>query len=71
MGYGEVGLRVLTRGNGGSGSLFLTPTLGAGGVTGEVESVCDEWDVPDNDGNCYETESLTGPLVGLQLEWRL
>lgn len=70
--FGEVGLRVLLQGNGDRGSLYLTPTLGGGGVFGETD--CDGDDAyeqyVDQDGECFEEVSYAGPLVGLGVEWR-
>jgi hypothetical protein len=61
-GFGEVGLRVRLLGAGDSGSLFLSPSVGGGGLFGEKD--CDDYE------NCVEDISYGGPLVGLGVEWR-
>ena len=72
----EVGLRVLTLGNGDHGSLFLTPSLGGAYLFGEVEEDCGS--IPDpqtgesvviKDG-CVNDIEYGGPMVGLGVEWR-
>jgi hypothetical protein len=70
--FGEVGLRVLLQGNGDRGSLYLTPTLGGGGVFGETDCNGDDTyeQYVDQDGECFEEVSYAGPLVGLGVEWR-
>lgn len=57
--YAEIGTRVLARGNGDHGSLFVTATVGGAGVFGER----------DDEG---ETKKIGygGPMLGLGLEWR-
>ncbi len=85
-GFVELGLRHLLKGNGGHGSMFLTPTVGGTWLTGYVQSaeICDEyyWSSEDpyapDDGTGTErpsvcTKSITyaGPMVGLSLEWRI
>lgn len=35
-GWGEIGLRILTRGQRGSGSLFITPSIGGGGLFNDL-----------------------------------
>jgi hypothetical protein len=60
--FGELGLRVRVLGAGDSGSLFLSPSVGGGGLSGERK--CDYYD------GCVESVSYGGPLVGLGVEWR-
>ncbi|MGM0555958.1 MAG: hypothetical protein ACQEVA_06250 [Myxococcota bacterium] len=65
---GEAGLRLLVRGNGDRGSLFVTPTVGGGLVTNERRDPnCTE----EYESACLETVSYGGPLIGIDLEWRL
>jgi hypothetical protein len=72
-GYGEIALKVLVKGNGDRGSLFLTPSLGGGGVFGETEK-----NIPANEcysymenGKCIKEVSYAGPMIGIGVEWRL
>jgi len=71
-GYGEIALRVLIRGNGDRGSLFLTPSLGGGGVFGETETdtPVDQCYSYVEDGKCIDNVSYSGPMVGIGIEWR-
>ncbi len=76
-GFGEVGMRWLARGNGDSGSMFLTVTAGAGGLRGRKDSRCKvpKWEngeyVGEVERDCTESVSYGGPLVGFGMEWRL
>jgi hypothetical protein len=65
---GEAGLRLLVRGNGDRGSLFVTPTVGGGLVSNEEPIPNCTADFPSD---CTELVSYGGPLIGLELEWRL
>lgn len=56
----EAGLRVLVRGNGTQGSLFLTPLLGYAGVQADHEQV-----------RTVRAVDATGLSIGLAAEWRL
>lgn len=70
--FGEIGLRVLARGNGDRGSLYFTPTLGAAQLRGirRVQCVDDPF-LPVPEGTiCTETISYGGPMIGFQIEWR-
>jgi hypothetical protein len=67
--YGEIGLRVLVRGNGDRGSIFVTPTLGGAALHGSEEVECPTWE--DQAETCYERRSYGGPMVGFGMEWRL
>lgn len=70
--YGEVGLRVLVDGNGDSGSLFVTPTIG-GAVVEESERIVCGSDVQEYEPErevCHESRSYGGPMVGFGMEWR-
>ncbi len=60
--FGEIGLRVRVLGSGDSGSLFLSPSVGGGGLFGEKD--CDRYE------GCVKEIGYGGPLVGLGLEWR-
>ena len=81
--FGELGIRILARGNGGPGSIFLTPTVGGGVLTGEVwtRDNCFGYDVtrPEEPidpgaqpeaGLCRTTYTYGGPLVGFGVESR-
>ena len=59
---GEVGLRVLTSGNGGAGSLFLTSLVGWAGVLRGCNALV-------LDGSCREI-SYAGPMLGVGAELR-
>lgn len=61
-GYGEIGLRVLLRGNGGAGSTFLS--VAAGGAAVFRSASCQQFDP------CGEELSYGGPMGGLGGEWR-
>lgn len=65
---GEIGLRSRLRGEGGSGSLFLTVTVGGTWLAYE-EARIDSG--PGFSSLSVETISYAGPLVGLGFEWRL
>ena len=67
--YGEVGLRVLLRGSGDRGSLFLTPTIGGGYLFGEKDETCGT--VAGAAVTCTRDVSYGGPMVGIGAEWRL
>jgi len=69
-GFGEVGLRVQVLGSGDHGSVFVTPTLGGGGLSGEAERACETWETPNADGTCTKSVSYGGPMVGIGVEWR-
>ena len=68
--FGEVGLRVQVLGSGDRGTIFVTPTLGAGFLSGETERDCYEWETPSSGGSCTKSVSYGGPMVGLGVEWR-
>lgn len=83
--FGELGIRLLAVGNGGPGSLFLTPTVGAGTLTGERWEPCEgvggvppgEFNNRPFDPNAERTEGICrveydygGPLVGFGVEYR-
>jgi hypothetical protein len=61
-GYGEIGLRVLLRGNGGVGSTFLS--VSAGGAAVFRSASCRQFEP------CGEELSYGGPMGGLGGEWR-
>lgn len=66
--FGEVGLRVLARGNGGPGSIFVTATVGGSGLH---ENSCVGRDFTT--GACIDRtdQTLAGPSLGIGGEWRL
>ncbi len=59
----EVGLRMLLRGNGGNGSIFLTPLVGAV-LVGYAN--CDE----NASTTCTDKNLTGGPMIGASMEWR-
>lgn len=67
-GYGEVAVRNLVEGSGGSGSVFLEVSIGGAGL---FERSCTS-DVIVTPGQeiCSDTD-VGGPLVGVGAEWRL
>jgi hypothetical protein len=71
--FGEIGLRVLVRGNGGPGSLFLTPSIGGAGLFGEKEGECTVYNPAGGPQTvpCAEEVSYAGPMVGFGMEWRI
>lgn len=71
--YGELGLRVLLRGNGDRGSVFLTPTVGGGYLFGEKEEDCDRYNSATGKtepSTCAKSIGYAGPMVGIGVEWR-
>ena len=62
--FWEIALKVLAYGNGDRGSLFVTPSLGMAGLTGDLE------DKNDNNYTDQERIEYSGPMVGIALEWR-
>jgi hypothetical protein len=70
--FGEIGLRVLVRGNGGPGALFLTPSLGGAALMGEKEGECTVYDYNGKTSTvaCAQELSYGGPMVGFGMEWR-
>ncbi len=69
--FGEVGLRVQVLGSGDHGTIFVTPTLGGGALSGQTERDCYDWETPGADGKCIKDVSYGGPMVGIGVEWRL
>jgi hypothetical protein len=67
QGLGEIGLRVLTSGNGTAGSTFLTVTVDGEGLWGnrEVDN-CQS----DELRNCLNSSSAFGPFAGFGFERR-
>jgi hypothetical protein len=61
-GYGEIGLRVLLRGNGGAGSTFLSVSVGGAAVF--RSGTCRQFEP------CGASLSYGGPMGGLGGEWR-
>ena len=73
-GFGEVGLRILAKGQGDRGSLFITPVLGGAALHGEKDGRCDVYDdqtQTSSEQPCVETVTLGGPMVGAIVELRL
>jgi hypothetical protein len=74
--YGELGLRLLVTGRGLNDSLFLSASLGGGGVFGNIAAraqrcVADPVQFTvDARGDCFRRVDYAGPLVGLGVEWR-
>jgi hypothetical protein len=67
QGLGEIGLRVLTSGNGTSGSTFLTVTVGGAGVWGDREvDNCQSEETRD----CLRSSGAFGPFAGFGFERR-
>lgn len=58
--FGEVGLRVLAAGNGGEGTVFINPSLGAAFMFGDHDCTA----------TYCQSKSYGGPMAGLGLEWR-
>lgn len=61
----EVGLRMLLRGNGGDGSIFLTPLIGA-----LLLSYADCPDTTNNTSVTCDKKTTGGPMIGASMEWR-
>lgn len=75
--FGEVGLKVLARGNGDHGSIFFVPTVGLAQLRGTREVDCGSGPevplgepAPSGDRTCYAEVSQGGPMIGFQIEWR-
>jgi hypothetical protein len=66
--FGELGVRVLVKGNGDRGSVFFTGSLGGLGVFETDTSVCKE---PTFEFECTDTVTYAGPMLGAGAEWRL
>lgn len=64
--YGEVGVRTMFDGDGGPGTVFLTPSIGGAGLTDPEYAEC-EW----GGELCKESREMAGPTVGFTVEWRL
>ena len=62
LGFGELGLRALLKGNGDKDSLFVTVTVG--GAEAFVNETCEDF-------FCETEIEYGGPTVGAGLEWRL
>lgn len=76
FGYGELGLEWRVLGNGLRDTLFLTGTIGGGGVSGQTEGPCPAQPPPTgssggSSGTCFQDTSYAGPMVGLGVTWRL
>jgi len=68
FGFGELGVRVLLKGNGDRGSVFFTGTLGGVAIYETETLVCKE---PTFEFECTETVTYAGPMLGAGAEWRL
>ena len=67
--FGELGLRVLARGNGGPGSVFFTPTIGGSQI--RSGRVVESRPIPGEPDVVIDEEiSYGGPMIGFQVEWR-
>lgn len=67
LGYGEIGLRVLTSGNGGAGSIFLNSTIGWVGLY----KSCNQATADSTLTGFCQTVNYDGPMLGAGLEFRL
>jgi hypothetical protein len=66
--FGEIGLRILAIGNGGPGSVFLSPSIGYAGIGGNQEN-CEDFGTASE--FCYYSDDyFTGPMVGFGVQWR-
>ncbi len=63
----EVGLRMLLRGNGGDGSIFLTPLIGA--VLLSYADCPESTNTPNTSVTCAK-KTTGGPMIGASMEWR-
>lgn len=66
--FGEVGLRVLSRGNGDRGSVYFTPTVGGANIRGAAE--VERQIQPNPPTTIIEQVSYGGPMIGFEVEWR-
>jgi hypothetical protein len=67
FGYGDLGMRVVVRGNGGRGTLALTGFVGGAAI---MENLCSA--NPDSPFNSScNVATLAGPSLGGGVEWRL
>ncbi len=72
--FGELGLRVLVKGQGDRGSIFVTPVLGGAALWGEKDGTCQVYDWEEDQETevpCVESVNIGGPMVGVTTEWRL
>jgi hypothetical protein len=67
-GYGELGVRVLLRGNGDRGSVFFTGSVGGVGVFADRVTTCG--DPAFQSFDCTESTLYAGPMLGAGAEWR-
>ena len=67
-GFGELGVRVLLKGNGDRGSFYFTGSLGGLGVFGNLNQTCREVTF---EFECTERVTYAGPMLGVGAEWRL
>lgn len=58
-GFGNVGARFLVKGNGGSGSLFITPAVGYATIKRY-----------EDQGNYFQEDRVGGPSLSVGVEWR-
>ncbi|RDV39482.1 hypothetical protein DV096_02610 [Bradymonadaceae bacterium TMQ3] len=75
--FGEVGLKVLARGNGDRASIFFVPTVGLAQLRGTREVDCGSGptlpsgeQATSGERTCYAEVSQGGPMIGFQIEWR-
>ncbi len=64
--FGEMGLRTMVRGNGNTGSVFVTPLLGFGSITTPEYEDCGY----RSGSQCLVDNDYGGPMVGVTVEWR-
>ncbi len=65
--YGDIGVRVLVRGEGGKGTIALTGFAGGAGI---LVNLCSSNPDPPFATSC-NSSNLSGPSLGGALEWRL
>ncbi len=64
----EFGLRQLVAGNGGPGSIFITPTVGVGHI---ARDIYEPQENTEGEIEYVRTElGYTGPMIGFGVEWR-
>lgn len=67
FGFGELGLRLLARGNGDRGSLLVDATIGGAGLFGT--DTCTQA-LDDPGGTVCDSTGYGGPMIGFGVEWR-
>lgn len=74
FGFGELGLRLLLRGNGGPDSVFVSASLGGAELSSQESVTCASFDPgtgqPVTPVGCTKDVEYAGPMVGFGIEWR-